>query len=125
MTQRKFSSPMFGFVTSLSVTTLSIGGPLAAIYVLAQKWPPDTMRASLAFYFLISYLLAFGLYAWVGLVDRYTLANIGILTPALLAGFGLATLIVKRINERMFRYVAIAVIITGGVVLLVRELTPL
>ena len=125
LTQRKFSSPVFGFMTSLSVTTLSIGGPLAAIYVLAQKWPPDTMRASLAFYFLISYLLAFGLYAWVRLVDQDTLVNIGLLTPALLAGFGLATLIVKRINERVFRYVAIAVIITGGVVLLVRELTPL
>ena len=125
MTRRRFSSMVIGYMTSLSVTTLSLGGPLAAIYVLAQKWPSDTMRASLAFYFLISYLLAFGLYAWVGLVDRDTLVNIGLLTPALLAGFGLATLIVKWINERMFRYVAIAVIITGGVVLLVRELTPL
>jgi len=125
LTRRRFSGPVFGFLTSISVTTLSIGGPLAAIYVIAQKWPPDTMRASLAFYFLISYLLAFALYAWAGLVDRETLVNIGLLTPALLAGFGLATLIVKRINERVFRYAAIAVIITGGVVLLMREVTPL
>jgi uncharacterized membrane protein YfcA len=116
---------VFGFLASLSVTTLSIGGPLAAIYVIAQRWPPDTMRVSLAFYFLISYVLAFALYAGAGLVDRETLLNIGLLVPALLAGFGLATLIVKRINERAFRYVAIAVIITGGAVLLLREMTLL
>jgi hypothetical protein len=125
LTRRRFSGPVFGFLASLSVTTLSIGGPLAAIYVIAQRWPPDTMRVSLAFYFLISYVLAFALYAGAGLVDRETLLNIGLLVPALLAGFGLATLIVKRINERAFRYVAIAVIITGGAVLLLREMTLL
>ena len=125
LTRRKFSGPVFGFLASLSVTTLSIGGPLAAVYVIAQKWPPNTVRASLAFYFLISYLLAFAFYAGAGLVDRETLVNIGLLVPGLLAGFGLATLIVGRINERVFRYVAIAVIITGGAVLLLREVTPL
>ena len=125
LTQRRFSGPLFGFLASLSVTTLSIGGPLAAVYVISQRWTSNTMRASLAFYFLVLDVLAFGLYAAVGLVDSETLVNIGLLVPGMLAGFGLATLIAKRINEAVFRYVTIAVIITGGVVLLVREITPL
>ncbi len=125
MTRRRFSGPVFGFLTSLSITTLSIGGPLAAVYIVAQKWPPATMRASLSFFFLAIYLPGFAVYAALGLVDTATLTNIGVLLPSLVAGFGLATLIVKRINEAMFRYVAIAVIITGSVVLLVREVTPL
>ena len=125
MTRRRFSGPVFGFLTSLSIATLSIGGPLAAVYIVAQKWPPDTMRASLAFFFLVVYLPAFGLYAASGLVDTATLANIGLLLPGLVAGFGLATLIVKRINEAVFRYVAIGVIITGSLMLLVREVTSL
>jgi uncharacterized membrane protein YfcA len=125
LTRRKFSGPVFGFLASLSVTTLSIGGPLAAIYVIAQKWPPDVKRASLAFYFLTFYVLAFAVYAGTGLVDRDTLVNIGLLVPGLLAGFGLATRIVGRINERAFRYVAIAVIITGGLALLLKEVTLL
>jgi uncharacterized membrane protein YfcA len=125
LTRRKVSGPVFGFLASLSVTTLSIGGPLAAIYVIAQKWPPDVMRASLAFYFLTFYVLAFAVYAGTGLVDRDTLVNIGRLVPGLLAGFVLATRIVGRINERAFRYVAIAVIITGGLALLLKEVTLL
>jgi uncharacterized membrane protein YfcA len=83
------------------------------------------MRASLAFYFLLADVLAFALYLAVGLVDLDTLANIGLLIPGLLAGFALANLIVPRINESVFRYVAVAVIITGSLVLLVREATPL
>ena len=124
MTQRRYSGVVFGFLTSLSITTLSIGGPLAAAYVLSQGWEPNRMRASLSFYFLAVYVPAFLVYLAWGLVDLDTLANIGLVLPGMVAGFGLATLIVKRINEGVFRYVAIAVIITGSMVLLVREIIP-
>jgi uncharacterized protein len=125
LARHRLAGPLFGFLASLSITSLSIGGPLAAIYVMAQQWPPPVMRAALAFFFLSTYILAFALYAVVGLVDRDTLANVGLLVPGLLAGFGLASVIVSRINERMFRYAALAVIITGSVVLLGRELLRL
>ena len=125
MARRKYAGLVFGFFASLSITTLSIGGPLAAIYVIAQRWPRDVMRASLAFYFLLADVLSFILYSWVGLVDLSTLANIGILVPGLLAGFGLASLIVKRINEPVFRYAAIGVIIAGSLMLLGREAASL
>ena len=125
LARHRLAGPVFGFLASLSITTLSIGGPLAAIYVIAQRWTPPVMRASLAFFFLATYILAFALYAAAGLVDRATLANVGLLAPGLLAGFGLASLIVSRINESMFRYAALAVIITGSVVLLGRELLRL
>ena len=122
LAQRRITGPVVGFLTSLSVTTLSIGGPLVAIYVLARRWPPQVMRASLAFYFLVADILAFVLYAQAGMVDRDTLANIGLLIPSVLLGFGLATLLVRRMDTRVFRYVAATVIIVGGTVLLGREI---
>ena len=69
--------------------------------------------------------MAFALYARAGLVDRDTVGNIAILLPGLIAGFGLATLIVRRMDAQVFRYVALAVIVVGGVLLLGRELTGL
>ncbi len=125
LAEHRLSGPAFGFLTSLSVTTLSIGGPLAAIYVIAQRWPPQAMRASLAFFALLSGILAFILYIWVGLVHRETVANIGILLPGLLAGFGLAAILAPRLEARVFRYVVLAVIMAGGMVLLGRELVRL
>ena len=48
------------------------------------------------------------LYAVTGLYDRDTLVNLGMLTPGVLVGFGVAGLLVGRLNERVFRYVVIA-----------------
>jgi len=121
--QRRPAGPVFGFLTSLAVTTIGIGGPLGAIYSIAQRWKAETVRAVLALFFLTSDLMAFGLYAATGLVGRDTLANIGIMTPGLLVGFGVSAVLVNRINDRIFRYAVVAVIVVAGSVILVRELT--
>lgn len=121
LAQRRGSGLLVGFLTSLSITTLSIGGPLAAAYIMAQQWQREQMRAALAFYFLCAYAVAFVLYSLIGLVDRDTLVNISLLIPALAVGFGLGALLVRRMNESVFRYAAIGVIITGSLVLLGQE----
>ncbi len=115
------SGPVMGFFTSLAVTTIAIGGPLGAIYAISQKWKPDMLRASLALFFLASDVVAFPLYAVTGLVHKETLANIGILIPGLIIGFPLARFLVGRINERIFRYVVVAVIVVAGSATLFRE----
>lgn len=122
MVRSNFTGGAVGFLTSLSITTISIGGPLVAIYAVAQQWPAQKIRTTLAFYFLLSYLAAFVFYAWAGLVHRETLLNIGVLIPGLVAGLGLASLIARRINQRIFRYAVAAVVISGSVMLLSREL---
>ena len=58
----------FGFTTTLLTTTLSIGGPLAGIYAIEQEWSRETMRATLAVYFLLAGVLGLALYVAVGLV---------------------------------------------------------
>ena len=121
--QRRMAGPAIGFLTSLSVTSIGVGGPIGGIYALAQRWKAETVRAVLALFFLASDTMAFALYAATGLVGRDTLANIGVMIPGLLIGFGLAAVLVTRINDRMFRYAVVAVIVVAGSVMLVREFT--
>ncbi len=121
LAQKPGAGIVVGFLTSLSITTLSIGGPLAATYVIAQQWHRQQMRAALAFYFICTYAVAFILYYRIGLVERNTLQNIGMLVPSLIFGFIMGSLLAKRLNEDAFRYVALGVIITGSLVLLGRE----
>ena len=80
------------------------------------------IRAALALFFLASDLVAFPLYAAAGLVEKETLFNIGLLIPGLGVGFCLARVLIKRINESVFRYVVVAVIIVAGSVTMIREL---
>ena len=61
------SGLFFGFVTCLAVTAISIGGPLGAVYAIAQKWPAQTVRASLAAMFVLSGITSVALYAATGL----------------------------------------------------------
>ena len=116
------TGPVFGFVTSFLVTASGIGGPLAGVYALAQRWPPPEIRATLSVFFLTSSLTAIGLYGGAGLITRTTLANVGLLLPAVAVGFGLAALLVSRLNQRAFRYAMTAMVLLGGGTLLAREL---
>ena len=118
----KMAGPVFGFLTSLAVTTIAIGGPLGAIYAISQRWKPEMIRAALALFFLSSDLVAFPLYAATGLVEKETLSNIGLLIPGLIVGFCMARILIDWINEGVFRYVVVAVIIVAGSVTLIREL---
>ncbi len=121
----RLSGAVVGFLTTVSTTTLSIGGPLVGTYVMAQQWPPQVMRASLALYFLLANVLAIILYSSTGLVDRDTAANIGLLVPAVVVGFGLATLVARRLDQRLFRYTATALIVIGSCLVLGREIARL
>ena len=125
LARHRLAGPIFGFATCLAVNSISIGGPLGAIYALAQRWPPQTIRASLALMFVTADIAAFALYSATGLVNRTTLANIGVLAPGLIIGFGIASLLVNRLNEQVFRYVVVVVVLAGGSVLLTRELLRL
>ena len=112
----------FGFTTTLLTTTLSIGGPLAAIYAIEQDWPRETMRATLAMYFLLAGVLGLALYFVAGLVTRETGYNIGLGIPAVLVGATAGGWLARRMSLRIFRYAVLAVIIGGCATLLTREL---
>ena len=81
------------------------------------------VRAALALFFLSSDLVAFPLYAAIGLVANDTLSNIILLIPGLVIGFFLARLVIDWINECVFRYVVVAVIIVAGSVTVIREVS--
>ena len=123
--QRRGAGPVCGFLTTLLVTTLGVGGPLGGLYCIEQDWPRDTIRSTMALYFLLAAGLAMALFAVVGLVTAATAQNIGLLGLATLAGSGMASVVARRMSRRVFRYAALAVTIGGSVSLLGRELLGL
>ncbi len=123
LANHRLSGPLFGFVTCLAISSITIGGPLAGLYAITQRWPTQTVRASLALLFIASSTAAVAQYAAAGLLDRTDLANAGLLVPGLIAGFAIASMVVNRLDERAFRYVAVGITLMGGAVLLTRELS--
>ncbi len=112
----------FGFTTTLLTTTLSIGGPLAAIYAIEQDWPRETMRATLAVYFLLAGLLGLAFYTLAGLIPAEMAYNIGAGAPVVAVGATAGGWLARRMSLRAFRYAVLFVIIGGSATLLTREL---
>ena len=123
--RRRLASPVCGFITSLLVTTLGIGGPLGGLYAIEQDWSRDTIRATLALYFFLAAGLAMGLFVAIGLVRTDTAQNIGVLAVAVALGSAVAAVVSRRLSLRVFRYTVSAVTIIGSASLLIRELARL
>ena len=96
-------------------------GPLMVLFLLTRGLSRDAVRGGLSLYFLAVEIIAVIGYGVAGLYTQERVALILIVTLPVLAGFGLATLLVRRMNERVFRHAVVAVIMTTSVMVLVRE----
>ena len=111
-----------GFFVGLMLGSLAIGGPLLVLFILGQGWNRLRIRAFLSLYLFVIMTSATVGYIPTGLFtpDRILLALMGI-APVLL-GFWLGSRIAGRMNEVIFRRVAIGVIVATSLMVLVREL---
>ena len=115
------TGPLVGFVVGALVTGLAIGGPLMVLFLLSRNWIGQEVRAGMSFFYLAIAATAVMGYAIAGLftLERTTLILI-VTAPALL-GFALATVLVRRMNERRFRQGVVAVIMFTSLMVLGRE----
>ena len=123
--QVKLVAPVIGFLGAMLVTGLGVGIPLVALFLVNQRWPGRTIRASIALYYLLVATEAIALYTVTGLFTVERAWLVLELAPAVLIGFVLATRLVRRMDDRVLRHVVLGVIIVASVTLLGRELIRL
>lgn len=123
--RRPLAGPVFGFLTTLLVTTLGVGAPVAALYAIEQDWSRDTIRATLALYFCLAAALAMVLFLATGFVTATTAQNMGLVALAVAAGAVVAALVASRLTLGVFRYVVLGVTVAGSLSLLAREMSGL
>ena len=113
---------LVGFAAGVMLTALGVGGALMVLAMLARGLPRQALRGSLALYFLAVEGVAVAGYGVTGLytTERIALTLVGV-APVIL-GFGLATVISRRMDERIFRKLVIAAVIATSLVVLAREI---
>ena len=107
------------------LNALGIGGPLIALYALAQGWGRNTVRGALSLYFLCVETAGVVGYGFAGLLTVERIWLIAIVTFPVVLGFWLGTQFVRRMNEAMFQRAAVAVILVTSVMVLAREVSAL
>ncbi|MCI0840359.1 MAG: sulfite exporter TauE/SafE family protein [Chloroflexi bacterium] len=116
---------LIGFFVGVMLGSLAIGGPLLVLFVLSRGWDRHSIRAFLSLYLFVIMVSATVGYIPAGLfTQERTMLTLVALPPALL-GFWLGNRLAGRMNEGLFRRVAIGVIVASSVSVLVRELASI
>ena len=121
----RLAGPAVGFVVGAMLTGTGVGGPLMALYFLARSRARQEIRGSLALYFLVVEFAGVVGYALSGLFTVERIVLVLVATGPVLLGFGAATLIGRRMDERLFRLSALAVIVVASIVVMAQELSRL
>ena len=111
-----------GFVVGASLAAFAVGGPLIVLLLLARRLRRQSVRGAMAFFLLVISAIGVGSYAYADLYtpERLTLVAI-VLIPSFI-GFALGGLLIKRMNERIFRYVVLGIIALSSMAVLVPEI---
>ncbi len=114
-----------GFVVSVILNAFGVGGALMALAWLSHKMSSHALRGSLSLYFLAVEGVGVIGYGAAGLLTEDRLQLMGISLLPVVLGWGLALLILRRINETMFRRLVIVAIIVTSMMVLAREVASL
>lgn len=114
-----------GFVVSVILNAFGVGGALMVLAWLSHRMSSHALRGSLSLYFLAVEGAGVIGYGAAGLLTEERLQLIGISLVPVVLGWGLALLILRRINETMFRRLVIVAIIATSMMVLVREVASL
>lgn len=108
-----------GLTSGVLNTSTSMSGPPVVLYLQGRGIAADTFRATLTAFFLASGLYALGLFVLGGRIDRDAAANVGVGAPALAIGWYAGHLVYRRLDERRFRSLVVAVLLASATIVLI------
>ena len=116
---------IIAFIVSVTLNALGIGGPVMALYIFTQNWSRNAARGGLSLYFLFVETAGVVGYGVAGLMTGERIALILIAIVPVTLGFLLATHLVKRMSDTVFRRATVVAIIGMSGLVLAREIAAL
>jgi uncharacterized membrane protein YfcA len=104
-----------GFFSGLLGTATSLGGPPVVLLMHNQNWRKEVIHSSLAAFFLFSASCSLIALSATGFMDMRTFIFAISLLPALLAGIAAGMVAFRRINQRVFRVISLAIVVGTGI----------
>jgi len=100
---------LFGWLGGFTTMIGNAAGPVMAVYLLATRIPKNNYMGTIAWFFLVINLFKVPLHIWVwGTISWGSFAANLMALPVIGLGVWLGVLIVRRIPEKAFRYLVIA-----------------
>jgi uncharacterized membrane protein YfcA len=104
-----------GFLSGFLTTSTSLGGPPVVLFMHNQNWRKETIHSSLAAYFLFSGACSLVAFSVSGVLNTQIAVFVASLVPALLVGTGIGMVTFRRLNQRFFRGLSLAIVVVAGI----------
>ena len=111
-----------GFVVGVLLPTTGVAGSLVMLYLMTKNWERQRVRAAMAFFLMVLMVFALSQMAIAGLFTPMRLTLIGVTAIPAVAGAVAGTLLASRLNDRLFQYMVIGIIIVSSVAVIGREI---
>ena len=102
--------------------SMALGGPILAIFALNQRWSSRETRAFLSCFFMVIDAIIITCHGLVGMLGVHELKASVLFVPPLLVGNFISLLIVRSMNERVFRRLMIIALMLSSSIVLFRQL---
>lgn len=110
-----------GFVVGVLLPTTGVAGSLVMLYLMTKNWERQRVRAAMAFFLMTLMIFTLSQMAIAGLFTPMRLTLIGVTAIPAVAGAVAGTLLASRLNDRLFQYMVIGIIIVSSVAVIGRE----
>lgn len=110
-----------GLLSGIMAGASSMSGPPVVLFGLKQNWEHRVLRASLIGYFSIVHILALFVLQQFGMVSGQTMTLGGAVLPGLLVGFACGMRWRNRVDQKVFRSIALVLLCTMGTLALLKH----
>ncbi len=110
--------PLIGVLAGFTTLVANAAGPLMVVYLLAMGLPKMEFVGTGAVFFMLLNLFKVPFMVNLGLINVHSFTLNLILAPAVLAGALAGRVILRRINQKIFENVALALSVAAGLKLL-------
>ncbi|ACT03343.1 sulfite exporter TauE/SafE family protein [Paenibacillus sp. JDR-2] len=103
-----------GAVSGFLNGSISMSGPPVALFLTNQGLDKMTFRANITAYALILNIITIGTYMYEGLLNETSMKTVGWAVPALIIGVIIGIKAVGRLNDKLFKTIALWLILITG-----------
>lgn len=99
---------MFGLLAGMTTMAANAGGAAMTVYLVKMRVPMLAFMGTSVWFFFVLNLLKVPIVVWLGLLDAQSLVVDLWFLPLLLAGGGIGILVFRKLDQRAFTRIALA-----------------
>ncbi|WP_432454859.1 MULTISPECIES: sulfite exporter TauE/SafE family protein [unclassified Agarivorans] len=108
---KPLTAVLFGFLSGAGTASASVGGPMVVCYMLSSPLKPQTQRATMILFFIVSELLSVLGLIVSGVFNWQVLSHIGILLLPTMLAVKIGQTAFNRWPPRSFKHIALPVMV--------------